>query len=252
MRAVRKRKEFIMTAVEDAPASAPAATGVPMSQEDARELATQWANEQATRLTERAQNYLAKKNGQSNGGVAPRIGAPTTYLGGPPYVAFDVVATSPITVAGPQLIYPPSKIIPAGSLSFLVAFIYTNPAMGPGWAVPASVQLGARPWRMSLDQANLTTGGMQPIEVVNGVFPSPAPPITPVIFGLPTPNPGADPWLIEANVTVYVDVPAQPFAAFATSFYDIDNDPGFPFFPPIPPEPAGWRYDLPNRYLIFS
>ena len=67
---------------------------------------------------------------------------------------------------------------------------------------------------------------------------------------------GGDPWLIEANVTVYVDIPAQPFAAFATNFYDIDNDPGFPFnppfLPPVPPETAGYRYDLPNRYLIFS
>jgi hypothetical protein len=151
-----------------------------------------------------------------------------------------------------RLIYPPSKIIPAGSLSFLVAFIYTNPFPGNGWLVPASVQLGARPWRMTLDQANLTTGGMQPIEVVNDVFPSTAPMITPVLFLLPTPNPGPDPWLIEANVTVYVDIPGQPFAAFATNFYDIDNDPGFPFFPPIPAENANWRYDLPNRYLIFS
>jgi hypothetical protein len=242
-----------MTAVAEAPAPPETvAAGASTSAEEARELATQWANEHAARLTERAQSYLANKNGHSSAGVAPRIGAPTTDLGGPAYVAFDVVATSPITIAGPQLIYPPSKIIPAGSFSFLVAFIYTNPSMGPGWAVPASVQLGARPWRMTLDQANLTTGGMQPIQVVNGVFPSPAPVITPVIFVLPTPNPGADPWLIEANVTVYVDVPAQPFAAFATNFYDIDNDPGFPFVPPIPAENANWRYDLPNRYLIFS
>ena len=51
---------------------------------------------------------------------------------------------------------------------------------------------------------------------------------------------------------MYVDIPAQPFAAFATNFYDIDNDPGgLPFYPPIPAEPAGWRFDLPNRYLIF-
>jgi len=240
-----------MTAVEDAPV----ATEATVSEEEARELATQWANDQAGRLTERVQNYLAKKNGQSNGGVSPRIGAPTTNLGGPPYVAFDVVATSPITVAGPQLIYPPSKIIPAGSLSFLVAFIYTNPAPGPGWAVPASISLGARPWRMTLDQTNLTTGATTRL-VEPGVFGSPAATITPVIFELPTPNPGADPWLIEANVTVYVDVPAQPFAAFATSFYDIDNDPGFPlnppFLPPVPPEGPGYRYDMPNRYLIFS
>src|SRR5579862_2315797 len=103
-----------MTDVAEAPAAPEqVAAGAPMSEERARELATQWADQQAARLTERAQSYLAKTNGHSNGGVSPRIGAPTTNLGGPPYVAFDVVATSPITVAGPQLIYPPSKIIPA-------------------------------------------------------------------------------------------------------------------------------------------
>jgi hypothetical protein len=246
-----------MTEVAEAPAPEQVAAGAPMSEEQARELATQWANEQAARLTERAQNYLAKKNGQANGGVAPRIGAPTTDLGGPPYVAFDVVATSPITVAGPQLIYPPSKIIQAGGLSFLVAFIYTNPSPGPGWAVPASIQLGLRPWRMTVDLTNLTNGTTSRL-VQNGLFTSPANTITPVSFLLPTAGPvlGGDPWLIEANVTVYVDIPAQPFAAFATNFYDIDNDPGFPFNPPflpsVPSETAGYRYDLPNRYLIFS
>ena len=245
-----------MTDVAEAPtAPESVAAGAPMSEEEARKLATQWANDQAARLTERAHKSLASKNGQANGGVAPRIGAPTTNLGGPPYVAFDVTATSPITVAGPQLIYPPSKIIPAGSLSFLVAFIYTNPSPGNGWAVPASVQLGLRPWRMTVDQTNLTTGTTSRL-VRNGVFGSPAATITPVVFALPTSGTvlGGDPWLIEANVTVYVDVPAQPFAAFATSFFDIDNDPGFPvapFLPPVPPETAGYRYDLPNRYLIF-
>ena len=246
-----------MTEVAEAPAPEQVAAGAPMSEEQARELATQWANEQAARLTGRAQNDLAKKNGQANGGVAPRIGAPTTDLGGPPYVAFNVVATSPITVAGPHLIYPPSKIIQAGGLSFLVAFIYTNPSPGPGWAVPASIQLGLRPWRMTVDLTNLTNGTTSRL-VQNGVFTSPANTITPVSFLLPTAGPvlGGDPWLIEANVTVYVDIPAQPFAAFATNFYDIDNDPGFPFNPPflpsVPSETAGYRYDLPNRYLIFS
>jgi hypothetical protein len=246
-----------MTEVAEAPtAPEQAAAGTPMSEEEALQLATQWASEKAAQLTERVQKYMANKNGQGNGGLAPRIGAPTTHLGGPPYVAFDVVAVSPITVAGPQLIYPPSKIIPAGSLSFLVAFIYTNPSVGNGWAVPASVQLGLRPWRMTVDQTNLTTGTTSTL-VRNGVFGSPAATITPVVFVLPTIGTilGGDPWLIEANVTVYVDIPAQPFAAFATSFFDIDSDPGFPvapFLPPVPPETAGYRYDLPNRYLIFS
>jgi hypothetical protein len=108
---------------------------------------------------------------------------------------------------------------------------------------------------MTVDLTNLTTGITTGL-AQGGVFGSPANTITPVVFSLPTPNPGVDPWLFEANVTVYVDIPAQPFAAFATSFYDIDNDPGFPFnpphLPPVPPETAGYRYDLPNRYLIFS
>jgi hypothetical protein len=167
-------------------------------------------------------------------------------------VSFDVAAVSPLTFGSPPP-YLPSKIIPAGDLSFLVAFIFTNPASYMA-TIPASVQLAARPWRMTLDQSNLTTGGIVPTQFATGVFPTPAAPtLTPVVFLLDTPpNPGPDPRLIEANVTVYVDLPGQPFAAFATNFYDIDNDPGFPFLPPIPPESSGWRYDLPNRYLVYG
>jgi hypothetical protein len=245
-----------MTAVEDAPAaSAPAATGAPTTEEEARALATQWANEQAARLTERVQNYLAKKNGQSNGELSPHIGGPTTYdPSGNPYVAFDVVATSPIQFIGLPP-YLPNKIITAGNFAYLVAYIFTNPAVDvpAGWAVSASVQLGGLPWRMTLDLTNLTTGATSN-QAVNGVFPGPAGVITPVFFLLPTPDPGMgnDPYLMEANVTVYVDFPAKPYVAFATNFYDLDNDPApLPFFPPIPPETSGWRYDLPNRYLVY-
>lgn len=104
---------------------------------------------------------------------------------------------------------------------------------------------------MTLDQTNLTTGGNLPTQVQGGVFPGPAPAFTPVFFLLPTtgPAPGGNPWLIEANVTVYVDVPGKPYAAFGTKFIDLDNDPGVPFFPPVT---AGWRYELPNRYLIYN
>ena len=48
-----------------------------------------------------------------------------------------------------------------------------------------------------------------------------------MVFSLATPNPGPDPALIEANVTVDIVDPAQPYAAFATNFLDVDNDPGF-------------------------
>src|SRR3984893_7027793 len=240
-----------MTAVEDAPsASATAAAG-----RGARELATKWATEHAARLTERVHSPMAKQNGQSNGHIAPRIGGPTTYdpNTGAPYVPFDVGATSPLTCAALPP-YAPSKTCPAGAFSYLIAFIYTNPASDApaGWYNSASIQLGARPWRATLDLTNLTTGTTSNLGQP-GVFGSPADVITPVYFFLRAAAPvlGAGPWLIEANVTVYVDIPAKPFAAFATNFYDIDNDPGFPFFPPIPSETAGWRYELPNRYLIF-
>lgn len=240
-----------MTALEDAPAaSAPVTTGAPTTEEEARALVTQWANEHAARLTERVQNYLAENNGQSNGGLSPHIGAPTTYDPiGNPYVAFDVTATSPIQFIG-QPPYLPNKIITAGNFAYLVAWIFTNPSVDvpAGWAVSASVQLGGLPWRMTLDQSNLTTGAIQPTQVQAGVFPGPAPVFTPVFFLLDTSVSGLDPLLIEANVTVYVDVPAKPYAAFATKFIDYDNDPGIPFFPPVT---SGWRYELPNRYLIY-
>ena len=167
-------------------------------------------------------------------------------------MAFDVTATSPIKFIG-QPPYLPSKIIAAGDFAYLVAYIFANPVVdqAEGWAVPANVQLGGLPWRMTLDQTNLTTGSNLPTQVQSGVFPGPAPAFTPVFFLLPTtgPAPGGDPWLIEANVTVYVDIPGKPYAAFGTKFIDLDNDPGVPFFPPVT---AGWRYELPNRYLIYN
>ena len=67
-----------------------------------------------------------------------------------------------------------------------------------------------------------------------------------MVFSLATPNPGPDPALIEANVTVDIVDPAQPYAAFATNFLDIDNDLG------VPASAAGFRHELPNRYLIYS
>ena len=70
-----------------------------------------------------------------------------------------------------------------------------------------------------------------------------------MVFTLATPNPGPDPALIEANVTVDIVDPAQPYAAFATNFLDIDNDPGFLG---VPASAAGFRHELPNRYLIYS
>jgi hypothetical protein len=229
-----------MTAVAEGPA---ATTSAATSGDVALERATKWANDYAARLTERAEHRLAELAGHTNGnGSLPRIGGF--------YVGFDVVATSPIQFGGPPP-YQPSKVIAAGEQAFIVALIFVNPTVNIplGWAVPASVQLGGRTWRMTLDQGNLTTGGILPQQVVTAAFGSPATTITPVVFSLATPNPGPDPALIEANVTVDIVDPAQPYAAFATNFLDIDNDPGFLG---VPASAAGFRHELPNRYLIYS
>ncbi len=198
-----------MTAV----AEGPAATTSAVTHEVALERATKWANDYAARLTERAEHRLAELAGN---GLRPRIGEPTT--GDPTtgfYVGFDVVATSPIQFGGPPP-YQPSKVIAAGEQAFIIAFIFVNPTVNIplGWAIPATVQLGGRTWRMTLDQGNLTTGGILPQQVQTATFTSPALTITPVVFSLATPNPGPDPALIEANVTVDIVDPAQPYAAF--------------------------------------
>jgi len=231
-----------MTAVAEGTA---ATTQAPRSADVALQRATKWANEQAARLTERTERRLAELAGHTNGG-GPSIGEPTVG----PYVAFDVVVTSPIQFGGPPP-YQPSKVIAAGEDAFLVAFIFVNPTVdiGGGFAIPASVQLGGRTWRLTLDQGNLTTGGILPQKVATATFPSPAPTVTVVVFKLDTPNPGPDPSLIESNVTVDIVDPAQPYAAFATNFLDIDNDPGVLGVPPAAP---GFRHELPNRYLIYS
>ena len=242
-----------MTALDDAPAaSAPAATGVDTSQDVALERATQWANEYAARLTERYQSNLAKQNGHSSGGLAPHIGEVTT---GDPvtgfYVAFDVAVTSPIQFGGPPP-YHPSKIIKAGESAFIIAFMFANPNVDilHGFAVPANVQLSNRHWRMTLDQLNLGTGAALTQQVVTSAFVGRAPVLTQVVFALPTlASPGPNPSLIEANVTVEITDPAQPYAAFATNFFDVDYDPSFLG---IPSTSAGWRNELPNRYLLYS
>ena len=216
-------------------------------QEAAEQKANQWAEDYLARLTEGTQSRLAKLAPHRNGSVSPEIGEPTVNG----YVAFDVAATSPIQFTGLPP-YQPSKVIAAGEPAFIVAFMFVNPMVNVanGFAVPPSVQLGGRSWRMTLDQVNLTNvTSVSPRLVQTGTFGSAAPILTFVVFSLATPNPGPDPALIEANVTVDIIDPGQPYAAFATNFFDVDDDPGFLFVPPTAP---GLRHELPNRYIVYS
>jgi hypothetical protein len=215
-----------MTAVTETPA-APDAGAAPTPEEAALEKVTQWANDYLATLTEKTHERLAqiaapKAAPSANGRFKPAIGEPAVG----PYVGFDVATTSPIQITGfPP--YQPSKVIAAGELAFLVAFMFINPMPTPF------------PPPTTMSSTKL---------VQSGTFGAPAPSLSFAIFALPTPDPGLDAAVYEANVTFDITDPGQPYAAFATNFFDVDADPGFLFVPPSVPQ---WRHDTPNRYLVY-
>jgi hypothetical protein len=239
-----------MTAVTETPA-APPEEAAPAAPDQTMDAVKQWAEDYMAKLSEATTQRLAQIAGHSNGsngsngGIEPRIGEVTVGK----YVGFDVAATSPLQpIALPP--YQPSKVIAAGEPAYLVAFMFVNPmaSIPDGFAVPPTVQLGGRTWRLSLDLMDITNLTHTTL-VQTGTYGPVAPALSFAIFQLPTPNPGPDAAVYEANVTLDIVDPAQPYAAFATSFLDVDDDPGFLFVPPTPP---GWRHELPNRYLVYS
>ncbi|HEV8275156.1 MAG TPA: hypothetical protein VGQ26_05610 [Streptosporangiaceae bacterium] len=235
-----------MTADTKTPVAPPEGP-TPEAPDQTMDAAKQWAQDYMAKLNEATTKRLAEIAGNSNGSREEivRIGEPTVGQ----YVAFDVAATSPLQpIALPP--YQPSKVIAAGEPAYLVAYIFVNPMVSipDGFAVPPTVQLGGRSWRVSLDLMNLTDLTHTTL-VQTGTYGPVAPSLSFAIFTLPTPNPGPDAAVYEANVTLDIVDPGQPYAAFATNFFDADSDPGFLFVPPAPP---GWRHDLPNRYLVYS
>jgi hypothetical protein len=166
------------------------------------------------------------------------------------YVGLDVLSFSPIQAINLPP-YEPSRIIAGGEDAVVLALVFINPAVdvGNGFAIPATVQLGGREIRITLQQLNLSNATAGPNLTLQGVLPSPAPSLLFVAFPFTAPNPGVDPDLIEANVTVDIVDPAQPWAAFATHHVSIDADPGFLGIPPQPPQ---LLHNIPLRYLTYS
>jgi hypothetical protein len=236
-----------MTAVTETPAAPPEETA-PTAADQNLGTANQWAQDYMAKLTDATTKRLAQiasnSNG-ANGGITPHIGEPTVGQ----YVAFDVAALSPIQFTGLPP-YQPSKVIAAGEAAYLVVYMWVNPmaSIPDGFAVPPTVQLGGRRWRVSLDLMNITDLTHTTL-AQTGTYGPVAPSLSAAVFTLPTPDPGPDAAVYEANVTLDIVDPAQPYAAFATNFFDEDTDPGFLFVPPTPP---GWRHELPNRYLVYS
>jgi len=234
-----------MTAVTDTPAAPPEETA-PTATDPNLDAVNQWAQDYMVKLTDATTQRLTQLGKNANGskqGIEPHAGEPMVGS----YVAFDVAATSPIQIIGLPP-YQPSKVIAAGEAAYLVAYMFVNPVSGPPWGpVPPTVQLGWRNWRLSLDLMDVTDLTHTTL-VQTGTYGANAPALSYAIFSLPTPDPGADPAVYEANVTFDISDPGQPYAAFATNFFDVDDDPGFVF---VPPNPPGWRHELPNRYLVY-
>jgi len=224
-----------------------------MTEMPVSERAEAWGEKYLTRLTEATRTRLdalaedaERVTAAGDGGRVARLGEP-----GGAYVAFDVAMTSPLQFFGDPP-FAPSKVIAAGEQAFIYAYIFVNPVVNVplGWRIPPSTQLGGRTWRLTLDQVNLSDPTqLVPRQVKSLTFSAPpVPMLTYARFALDTPDPGSDPALIEANVTLDILDAGQPFAAFATSFFDYDDDPGFLF---VPPARAGWRNQIPNRYLVY-
>jgi hypothetical protein len=219
----------------------------------AEDKARQWAESQLVKMRaksdQRLMDLTAERAARSatNGVVA---------LGGPivnDYVAFDIACTSPIQFEGLPP-YRPGKVIAGGEDAFVIAFLWVNPIVSvtDGFAIPPTVQLAGRAFRVALHELNITDAAVG-TNVVNplqqGSFGSPAAALSAFVFRIRPADPGPNPKLFEANVTVDVDGFVQPYAAFATNFFDVDDDPGFLF---VPSTQAGFRHLLPNRYLVYS
>jgi hypothetical protein len=217
------------------------------------ERARKWAESQLVKMRAKSDQRLMdltterSARAAANGAVA---------LGGPivnDYVAFDIACTSPIQFEGLPP-YRPGKVIAGGEEAFIVAFLWVNPVVSvtDGFAIPPTVQLAGRNFRVALHELNITdaTVGTNVVDrLQQGTFGTPADALSAFVFTIRPPDPGPDPKLFEANVTVDVDGFVQPYAAFATNFFDVDDDPGFLF---VPSTQAGFRHLVPNRYLVYS
>jgi hypothetical protein len=144
------------------------------------------------------------------------------------YVGLDVVVFSPIQAINLPP-YEPNRIIASGEDAVIFALVFINPAVDVqnGFAIPATVQLGGREIRITLQQLNLSTATAGPNQTIQGLLPATAPSLLFVAFPFTAPDPGVDPDLIEANVTVDIVDAAQPWAAFGTQHVSVDPDPLF-------------------------
>src|SRR5262245_2908737 len=142
-----------------------------------KEKVDAWVDDYKSFLASRIDYYIEKRTALSrkSNGHRPGIEAGEPVVGN--YVGWDLISFSPIQVIGLPP-YEPSKIIAGGELAFLVAALFINPLpdVTSGFAIPPSVQLGNRSFRVSFDRLNLTNAAAEPSFVFTGAFgPAPVP-----------------------------------------------------------------------------
>jgi hypothetical protein len=182
------------------------------------------------------------RNGTGNG-LQPMAGEVTLDTG---YEYWDLLTLSPQQFIAAPVTFRPQKIVAGGEFALLLAILFINPLPTPGGGPSATQYLGGRPFRVRFEQMDLTNVANGPDFTFVGVFPGVAPVLSIFPVGIVPANPGLNPQLVELNVTADITLPGQPMAAFATQWFDIEADPGFPA-----PQPAGLRSQLPLRYLVY-
>jgi hypothetical protein len=240
----------------DAPAAAPSRVTVATAESLGLKMEPQvevpeWARaamqRSEKRLVAKLEQNLAKMEAKRDqDGATAELGEVTSG----PYVGLDVVSFSPLQqITLPP--YSPSRIIAAGETAVIRAAVFINPAVdvANGFAIPANIQLAGRPIRVRLEQLNLTEVTNGPDLTFTGILSAPAPVLTFLNFVFTAADPGVNPALFEANVTVDIGDPVQPWAAMATRHISRDEDPGFL---DVPPEPGNQLLNnIPNRYLVY-
>jgi hypothetical protein len=213
---------------------AKAGAAAPDVPDELREKVAEKKAELLTRVRNGMQRSQERRAAAQAGGAAD-LGQPIVG----PYVAFDLLALTPIQFGGPPP-YQPSKIIAGGETAVIFTFLLVNSTVDipNGFAIPPTVQLGGRTFRVGMEQVNLTAVTDGPDDAFQDVFTAPAPDVTVVPFAFTAPDPGIKPVMMEANFSADIVDPAQPYAAFASTIIDVDL--------------LLVQENIPLRYLIYS
>lgn len=203
----------------------------------------------AKRQIQVEEEEITRQRSGATAGIGPAIG-PTIGA----YVSYDIMALSPIQLAGGP--FRPHKLVPSGHTMLLPALQWVNPRtdVAHGFAVPATTQISGRHMRVRYSHLNLTTGDAGPnFNIDIAALPAPAPSFILFLVAMKAPV-VTETQLFELNITSDIVGMAQPYAAFATWHYDVDADlpwlaPAPPNFPPaVPPQ---LLHNMSMRYMVY-